>query len=87
MGGKSRFRSGKCSVEFERRSRGSACGKRRVNAKFPAPEEIQGVLKKKDGYFPGKVDRPEKMDKPLEKTRDIRQAEEVASFLKERVGE
>ncbi|MBR5347445.1 MAG: hypothetical protein IK129_07395 [Deltaproteobacteria bacterium] len=54
------------------------------NAKFPAPGEIRGVLKKKDGYFSGKVENPEKMDKPLEKTRDICQTEEVASFLKEK---
>ena len=58
-----------------------------INAKFPAPGEIQGVLKKKDGYFPGKVESPGKMGKPLEKTKDIYQNEEVASFLKERVDE
>ncbi|MBO4793567.1 MAG: hypothetical protein J5556_03250 [Deltaproteobacteria bacterium] len=56
-------------------------------AKLTAPGEICSVLKKKDGYFSGKVESPEKMDKPLEKTRDIRQNEEVASFLKERVDE
>ena len=56
-------------------------------AKLPAPGEICGVLKKKDGCFPGKVERPEKMNKPLEKTRDICRNEEVASFLKERVDE
>ena len=85
MGGKSRSRSGKCSVESERR--GGADFWEDIKAKSPAPGEICGVLKKKDGCFPGKTERPEKMNKPLEKTRDIRQNEEVASFLKERVGE
>jgi len=41
------------------------------------------VLKKKDGCFSGKVEKPEKKDKPLEKTRDLHQNEELASFLKE----
>ena len=46
--------------------------------------KICGVLKKKDGCFSGKVDRPGEKGKPLEKTRDICQTEEMASFLKER---